>query len=147
MRFLCDEMLSRLGQWLRIAGYDAISCPRGASDDEVLSRAVADDRILLSSDRGLIDRVPDGRRALRVPDARLAACVPLLERELGVDWELAPWSRCVECNVLIEAHRGPRPSYAPVDRELFVCPSCERVFWEGAHASRFEKRLHEMRSR
>lgn len=145
MRFLCDEMLTRLGRWLRIAGYDAVSCPRGTHDNAVLARALDEDRVLLSADRGLVARVPEGHRALLVPDARLKSCVPLLERELGVDWELAPWSRCVECNVPIERYRGPAPEYAPRDLELFVCPSCGRVFWEGAHATRFANRLRRLR--
>jgi uncharacterized protein with PIN domain len=145
MRFVCDEMLARVGRWLRIAGYDTVWCERGAPDDDVLALAREGGRILLSADRQLVARCAPDVRALHVPSARLAVCVPLLERELGVDWQLAPWSRCIQCNVPIISHEGARPAHAPLDKALFACPSCGKVFWEGAHATRFSDRLRALR--
>lgn len=37
--FLCHEMLNRLGQWLRVAGYDVPMLPDGTSDRELIQRA------------------------------------------------------------------------------------------------------------
>lgn len=43
---LADHMLTRLGRWLRAAGYDCAFPADGASDREVLAQAVAEDRLL-----------------------------------------------------------------------------------------------------
>ena len=45
MKFLCDEMLKRLGQWLRVAGYDVLMLPDGTSDRELIQRAVEEHRV------------------------------------------------------------------------------------------------------
>lgn len=146
MRLLCDEMLARVGRWLRIAGYDTVWCEQGSDDDVVLARAIAEERVLLSADRELIQRAEGRVPSLHVPNARLDVCVPLLQRALGVDWQRDPWSRCVRCNTVIVEHHGFRPPNAPNDKPLFRCVTCERVYWEGGHATRFSDRLGELRS-
>jgi hypothetical protein len=52
-RFLCDEMLRRLGRWLRAAGYDAVIAAGGLPDRALAARCAKEDRILLSEDRHL----------------------------------------------------------------------------------------------
>jgi uncharacterized protein with PIN domain len=58
MRLLCDEMLKRVGRWLRAAGYDVAIVEDGARDDDLLKRATAEHRLLLTCDRRLAGRRP-----------------------------------------------------------------------------------------
>jgi Mut7-C RNAse domain len=60
MRLLCDEMLKGVGRWLRAAGYDVATVDDGAHDDDLLARAAAENRLLLTCDRRLAGRAaPD----------------------------------------------------------------------------------------
>jgi uncharacterized protein with PIN domain len=38
VKLFCDEMLGRLGRWLRVAGYDAAIAKGGATDAEIIAR-------------------------------------------------------------------------------------------------------------
>ena len=146
MRLLCDEMLARVGRWLRIAGYDTEWCEKGTPDDVVLITAMADGRILLSCDRIFVERANEEVEAYYQESAELKVWVPFLEEALGIDWEHALWSRCIQCNTPIVAHEGERPANAPDDKELFTCPKGCGVFWEGAHARRYKERLDAVRA-
>jgi uncharacterized protein len=60
LRLLCDEMLKGIGRWLRAAGYDAAIADESARDDELLARAGAENRVLLTCDRRLAARAGAG---------------------------------------------------------------------------------------
>jgi Mut7-C RNAse domain len=55
LRFLCDEMLAGLGRWLRIAGYDTAIADCGRRDRDLVEQAHAEQRILLTRDRRLVE--------------------------------------------------------------------------------------------
>ncbi|MFC1747188.1 Mut7-C RNAse domain-containing protein [Pseudomonadota bacterium] len=38
-KFLCDEMLQRVGRWLRVAGYDTLIAVPGTPDRELIALA------------------------------------------------------------------------------------------------------------
>ncbi len=61
-KFLCDEMLWGLGRWLRAAGY--ATAARGLADGELLRRAGAEGRVLLTLDRALEARAGPGQGAI-----------------------------------------------------------------------------------
>ncbi|MBV9968267.1 MAG: DUF5615 family PIN-like protein, partial [Alphaproteobacteria bacterium] len=54
MRLFCDEMLARLGRWLRAAGYDTGIAEGGLPDSVLVARCLAEGRILLTRDRHLV---------------------------------------------------------------------------------------------
>lgn len=149
VRLLCDEMLLRLGKWLRAAGYDTAIAGRGDHDDQVMALAVREERLLLTCDKRMVAVLEERRLDLAwllLPSSRARDAVPLLERELGLDMRFAPWSRCLKCNVPLEdvARTDVSPEWiarAPADKELYTCPSCRHVFWEGSHVRRLDERL------
>lgn len=57
LRFLCDEMLAGLGRWLRIAGYDTAIASGGRRDRDLVKQAHAEQRILLTRDRRVVESV------------------------------------------------------------------------------------------
>ena len=80
MRFLCDAMLGGLAKWLRAAGYDAYYAREGTdvSDRSLTAKALAERRVLLTSDGGFLERKPvrDGSVGfLRVPHLPLARAI------------------------------------------------------------------------
>jgi uncharacterized protein with PIN domain len=58
-----------------------------------------------------------------------------------------PLSRCTACNeplraVEKEAVRDRIPPYVYATQEIFsLCPGCQRIYWQGTHASRIRDRL------
>ena len=46
VRLYCDEMLSRLGRWLRAAGYDTAIAESGLADTGIIAQCAAEGRAL-----------------------------------------------------------------------------------------------------
>ncbi|MHC4731276.1 MAG: Mut7-C RNAse domain-containing protein, partial [Planctomycetota bacterium] len=63
-RFFCDDHLRRLARWLRAAGYD-VAWQAAIDDDDLLARAGAEGRVVLTLDRALARR--GGRGACLLP--------------------------------------------------------------------------------
>ncbi len=93
MRFLVDECTGpAVGHWLRAQQHDAVSVydtARGIDDDEVIRRAFAEDRILVTNDKDFgekiyRERLPHrGIILLRLADERSAVKIDVLERLLS----------------------------------------------------------------
>jgi uncharacterized protein with PIN domain len=136
---LCDEMLQRLCRWLRAAGYDAALTRLGAADREVIDRAVAEDRLLITRDREFLDR-REAHRVFYLATDDLAAQAAALRDALGIDWLHKPFSRCLLCNTeLAQPPLHLRPPKAP--SLLLHCPSCDKLYWEGTHVRRMREQL------
>jgi uncharacterized protein with PIN domain len=138
-------MLGRLARWLRMLGFDA-AWEAQASDEDLVRRAVEEERIVLTRDRAL-------ENEWRVSDIRVIhAEEPLAQlAEVAAAYDLAaqarPFSRCSVCNVPLEtASRAaarrfvPPRVYASCDR-FRRCPRCERFYWEGSHVARMKRVL------
>src|SRR5579875_1965431 len=110
-------------------------------DDELIERANAGRRVLLTRDRGLLRRrrlwLGAYVRGAR-PDDQLH---DVLDRFAP---PLAPWTRCAACNgtlapvskaeVSSALPPGTRRTYQAFSR----CTGCGRVFWRGAHSRRLD---------
>jgi predicted nuclease of predicted toxin-antitoxin system len=93
MRFVVDECTGpAVGRWLVSQGHDVLSIydqARGISDDEVLERAHAEGRILITNDKDFGEKVYRERRPhrgvvlLRLADERTAKKIEVLARLLG----------------------------------------------------------------
>jgi uncharacterized protein len=149
MRFLCDAMLGGLAKWLRAAGYDAYYADEGTdiSDSTLTRKALEEDRVLLTSDGGFLERKPvrDGSVGfLRVPHLPLEDQLRLVVEHFGL---ARRESRCMQCNgeldvVSDEAVAGRVPPGVLRDHaEFFLCRGCGRVFWHGSHWRRIDDRL------
>lgn len=133
-----DMMLWRLGRWLRLLGQDVAS-PKEASDQELLARAIRENRILVTRDKRLAE---DCRRSK-------AACILIrtsqIEEQLaemaksGVPLQLDP-QRCTCCN-------SPLQRLQSQEKATWRCVNCKKVYWEGGHWRRMRERLQAVRSR
>lgn len=143
-RLLCDEMLHRLGRWLRAAGYDTAIAGGGLADREVLALAAAEARVLVTRDQALAARARVSVVGLGSDD--LDACAGELRTRLGIDWLRAPFSRCLVDNTPLvpataaDRERLPAGVWAP-DQGVTACPSCGRLYWPGGHERRMRARL------
>jgi len=134
-------MLGRLCRYLRAAGYDTAAAQPGEPDARLLSRAIAENRRFLTMDRKIMEHKVAQEVATVLPMADLDALAAFMQREFGVDWLHAPFSRCLVDNAELvpaspeDASRAP-PESRREGEELRVCPACRRVYWRGSHVRR-----------
>ena len=139
-RFVLDVHLGTLARYLRLLGFDT-AYDNHSGDDDLLARAAAEARTLLTRDRGIL-------RRRTITDARLVRGADPLEqlvdlvRRLRLGAWIRPCTRCIMCNgVLLPVDRSDvAPLLQPGtlrDHEKFAsCAACGKVYWEGAHYAR-----------
>jgi uncharacterized protein len=139
-QFLLDVHLGTLARRLRLVGVDA-AYSSDADDDELIERANATRRVLLTQDRGLLRRRSLWRGAYvrgARPDEQFADVLTRFAPQLD------PWTRCSACNGLLEP--APKAEVAaslkPGTRRTYEsfarCQDCGRVYWRGAHGRRLQ---------
>ena len=145
-KFLVDEMLQRLGRWLRAAGYDTIIARDASPDYYLLRQAIDEDRLLLTCDRKLMEHRRASGNVILLMCGSLDECVQVLTQQLQLDWQHAPFSRCLVCNTpLLDATPKQMQTTPHRVRErethALYCPQCNQVFWEGSHVKRMRHQL------
>jgi uncharacterized protein with PIN domain len=143
LKLLTDGMFGRLTRWLRVLGYDTVYAP-DTDDRELLRRARAEDRVLVTADHALAAR--PGARTLLIEAPSLADQLRQVRTQLGRP-PGAMFSRCVACNGELEpveksllADRVP-PHVLATQLEFHRCPDCGRIYWPGTHVSRMKTML------
>lgn len=147
-RFLADSNVGRLARWLRVLGYDAAYEP-ALPDAQVIARALAEGRVLLTRDADMMRRrvITGGAlKAILLRHDRVEDQVRQVLTELALEPSQA-LSRCLDCNAELEprakdavAHRLPPYVRATQDR-FSECPSCARIYWPGTHWERMRERI------
>ncbi|MFO0984587.1 MAG: Mut7-C RNAse domain-containing protein [Planctomycetota bacterium] len=149
-RFACDAMLKGLARWLRAHGYDTF-WQYGIDDGEIVRLALAERRILLTGDSGMM------RRKL-VRDAVVAAL--FIRHDLPVRAQLrlvvhryqlaARPPRCMACGGELRAvdkasvrDEAPPRTYRWLD-EFFRCARCGKLYWRGTHWRRIATSVRAM---
>jgi uncharacterized protein len=149
LRFIADAMLGALARWLRILDVDVVYDP-ALDDPEIVERAVAEDRVILTRDRKLVERRL-ARNHLLIRSEVVDEQVRQVIEELGIRPDPGRLlGRCLRCNVPTEPvspeeARGRVPPWiARTQDEYRACPSCGRIYWPGTHVERMKKRLARM---
>ncbi|MGH6621809.1 MAG: Mut7-C RNAse domain-containing protein [Alphaproteobacteria bacterium] len=132
VRLLCDEMLVRLGRWLRAAGYDTLIAECASDDRILLETALADGRVLLTRDRNLASRANTPVRVIHMDSDGVPAQAQELKCRLNVCWQHDPFTRCVVDNTPLraadvhEARKIP-PNARALAGAVSACPTCGRL--------------------
>ena len=146
--FVLDTHLGRLATYLRMLGFDSLY--GNYCKDEELARLSRDQhRVLLTRDRGLLERgIVTYGYYVREDHPR--------EQLLEILWHfdlagsISPFSRCMRCNTPLQ----PVPKeqindrLQPTTQQLYdrfhTCPCCERVYWKGAHYRRMQQLIEQV---
>lgn len=149
-RLLADAMLGALARWLRVLGVDTSYDP-ALDDPALVERTLAEERILLTRDRRLVERrALAGRHLLidsEVVDEQLRQVIEVLGLTLAAS-DL--FTRCLRCNTPLEptdpeaARRHVPPFVARTQERFRRCPECDRNYWRGTHCRRMRRRLARM---
>lgn len=138
-RFICDVHLGKLARRLRLLGFD-VSYSNSATDPEIVAAALAEHRIILTRDRGILKQraVTHGYqvRSDRVTDQ----VTELLDR-FDLRKLVSPLTRCARYNGMVEAvakdqveadlPTGTRQHF----QSFHKCRGCGSIYWRGAHAA------------
>ena len=132
-------MLIRLGKYLRIVGVDTtwhidLTLPF------LIARANVEGRIFLTRNLHLADVRPQPDHVYVLADSEPVAQFQRLVAEFRLDPRALLFSRCIRCNVALEAGADKanlrdrvRPNVYAWHEHFFTCPRCGTVFWKGSH--------------
>jgi uncharacterized protein len=137
LAFIADAHLGGLAHMLRMLGLDTVY-DNALHDPEIVSRAAAERRVVLTRDRELL-KCRDVLRGAFVhalkPEAQL--------REIAARYALAshmrPFSLCLHCNLPLTPADPARIVETVPERirerySVFTaCAGCGRIYWEGSH--------------
>jgi hypothetical protein len=115
-------------------------------DSELVNAAIAERRIILTRDRGLLkQRLVSRGYYVRATGSEAQLCEVV--RALQLEACLRPFTRCRECNAELREvpkaevlARLPEKVRAAYDR-FQLCPGCGRIYWEGTHYARLRRLL------
>jgi len=71
---------------------------------------------------------------------------------LGLKYNSGIFSRCLECNTLLEERTIEQvkyrvPPYVFETREEYMeCPACNRIYWKGTHWQAMNEKLNELKN-
>ncbi len=142
LRFIADVHLGKLTRYLRLLGFDVVY-DNSLDDEEIVSVAKRDGRIVLTADRGLLKRsqVTHGY-CVRSDDADQQLVEVL--RRFDCAAQTAPFSRCMKCNDLLEkvAKEEIVEQLEPKTRKYYEefrrCSGCGKIYWKGTHFERLQ---------
>jgi uncharacterized protein with PIN domain len=141
LRFLLDVHLGTLARRLRLLGVDAAYESTDIGDPALAARSAAEQRVMLSRDRGLLRRRELWAGAYVYSTRPEEQLRDILDRFRP---GLHPWTRCTACNGLLRAatkeevadqlEHGTHRTY-----DVFAqCRECGRAYWRGAHHQQLE---------
>lgn len=136
-RFILDVNLGALARRLRMLGFDCLY-RNDYEDAEIADISVAEKRIILTRDRGLlkIGKVTHGYWVRsQIPEEQIEE---VLQR-FDLYSQISPFKRCISCNGHLEAVKKEEviDQLEPLTKqyydEFYRCKECTRIFWKGSH--------------
>jgi len=148
-RFIADVHLGKLARHLRMAGFDVLWA-NDWDDDFIVARSAGERRTILTRDKGMLRR-SDVERGYFVRATGSEAQLVEVLRALQLEVLLAPFTRCRECNSVLEdvPKSEVEPSLPPKVRGFYDhfrrCPGCGRIYWQGTHYARMSNLINGVR--
>jgi uncharacterized protein with PIN domain len=134
--FLFDRMLGRLCRRMRLLGFDSKMNPE-SEEGRFLVRADSENRLAVTISRRKTDR--PGTPPLILESRGLNDQIAELLGSIEPPPELKPFTRCLECNHLLEdlsafEAEGAVPKNVIKNFDDYKrCPGCDRIYWKGSH--------------
>ena len=147
-RFVLDVHLGKLAGYLRMLGFDA-AYTNSAADPELVRVAAAEQRILLTRDRGLLMHagITRGYWPRETGSRRQAAEIV---RRFDLGRLVRPFTRCMACNTILqpaalaEVRLRLPARITKLYNRFLQCPGCGRIYWQGSHYRRMKAWIGEL---
>ena len=142
MKFLCDVMFGKLGRWLRMFGYDTLIATEDKTDNELLSIAREEGRMLLTRDKMFNDKKSTYYIKEHDLDGQLKDVVEHFKLKINFPKE----TRCPLCNGVLGKTEERPEEMKTLESELFwKCEDCGQIYWKGSHWNRIIKTAEKIR--
>ncbi len=144
LKFFLEGALKGLAKWLRFLGYVAEVCEKKLEWETIYKHKDWIFLITSPETARLLDRA--GLKYIVLPRERVEKQLKFLVRKLEIKPELS-LDICTVCGTRLvsvskEEVKGRVPERVYQFYEEFnYCPGCGRIYWEGDHIKRLEKRL------
>jgi len=138
MKFLVDNMLGRLGNWLRLFGIDAKQVKRKDKYEDIIYYSLSENRILLTKSKKISKHKVYSMYYVKSDNWKDQIEEVIKKFRIGIDSKKF-FSRCVVCNKKLlriekEKVKDKVPEYVFQINDIFYrCPECNRIFWKGTH--------------
>jgi uncharacterized protein with PIN domain len=147
IKFIIDVHLGRLAKYLRMCGFDAYF--ENLDDDQIVAISVAQKRIILTKDRGLLKnrKVTHGYwvRA-KEPREQLLEIINRFDLVSKIKFLV----RCLICNSRLVKAKKNELGPISFDSQLqfydrfYLCKHCHKIYWEGSHYNNMVKMLKQV---
>jgi uncharacterized protein with PIN domain len=152
MKFLCDQMLGNLSNWLRFFGFDTIYIKDEVSDDELLKIAENENRIIISRDKELIIRADKRNlKNIKIKSIDLDEQLKNVLNEAKINKNII-LSRCSLCNNNLTKIKKkdfkddiPNKIY-DLFEEFLYCSFCNKIYWKGSHYDKILKKINKLKN-
>jgi len=165
-QLVADSMFHKLGRFLRLLGFDTELADVGWPDTDIMKKALAENKLLITRDRPFYERMQkqlailkrDPKKVLYIPSDDLVEELAAVFLHLGIDPSSILWdnarelpfdTRCTVCNS--QLLRVPKdtildkisPGTAQNYDEFWECskPSCAKIYWIGRHFHDIKEQL------
>jgi uncharacterized protein len=144
--------VGKLAKWLRMMGYDS-SFFNGDDDSAMVKQALAEGRVILTRDTGVMQRraISSGRlRAVLIESEEPEQQLQQLMTILDLKGHSQPFTLCLECNQPLESRgreevAGRVPPYVyRTQTQYMECPACHRIYWRGTHWKAMVRKLEKL---
>lgn len=151
--FFADINVGKLARWLRIMGYDTLIF-KGNDDADMLTAALAENRIILTRDTELMKRrlITRGRvKAILIKSDNMEEQLKQVLETLNPAPSPKPFALCLECNEPLvekpkEEVKDGVPAYVfQTQNEYMECPACCRIYWKGTHWQAMTGKLNKLK--
>ena len=152
MKFLCDQMLGNLSNWLRFFGFDTIYIKDEVSDDELLKIAKNENRIIISRDKELIIRADKRNlKNIKIKSIDLDEQLKNVLNKTKINKNII-LSRCSLCNNNLTKIKKqdfkndiPNKIY-DIFEEFLYCSLCNKIYWKGSHYDKILKKINKLKN-
>ena len=122
-------------------GFDSLFF-NGEDDSEMVRQALAEGRVLLTRDTGIMKRrvVTGGRlKAILMKSEEPEQQMRQLVAAIDIKTQSRPFTICLECNQSLidrkpaEVKDKVPPYVYKTQTQYMECPGCHRIYWRGTH--------------
>jgi uncharacterized protein with PIN domain len=122
-------------------GFDSLFFS-GEDDSQMVRQALAEERVLLTRDTGIMKRrvVTEGRlKAVLMESEEPEQQMRQLVSAIDIKSQSQPFTICLECNQPLVKRKPTEvkdrvPPYVyKTQTQYMECPECHRIYWRGTH--------------